>query len=445
MPTFTYFVTAKKRDLAPIYVRLSGGRNVDLIVKTLLSVNPDRWSNDTETIKQRIKSEDDEKLIKKLKGLKDHIETEYKNHFSGYSKEWLESVVYQFHTKRDIKAKNLNDYIDQFINDAKEGTRKNKSALNLAPGTIRILEGFKRIFGEYQGIYTPERIEWHKDKDKHEGKEKPLRPLRKVDFENINIDFYNSFVNFLSDEGYALNTQGRFIKSLKMMMKKSLQDKLHNNRDFEYEAFRGISEKTFAVYLTKDEIDKIYKKDLTKFPRMKIARDAFIVLCETCLRISDYSKIDINIRTIGGKRFIDIQQTKTGGKVIIPLTQRFEAIWKDYGNKLPRIPEQYVNEYIKIIAKWCEINEEIRWEGVKFGKKYQRSALKWELITCHSGRRSACTNMYLAGIPLKDIREISGHSSDKQLLDYIKITKEQTALRLSDHSYFSGNVLKIAK
>lgn len=442
MATFIYFVSAKKRDLAPVYVRLSAGRKVDLIVKTLLSVNPDRWSNDTQTIKQRIKTDDDEKLIKKLKGLKDHIESEYKNYFGEYSKEWLESVVYQFHTKKDIKAKNLNDYIDRFIKEAKKGERKNKSAMNLAPGTIRILEGFKRIFGEYQGIYTPERIEWHKEKDKHGGKEKPLRPLRKVDFENINIDFYNSFVNFLSDEGYALNTQGRFIKSLKMMMKKSLQDKLHDNREFEYEAFRGISEKTFATYLNKDEIDKIYNKDLTKFPRMDLARDAFIVLCETCLRISDYSKIDINIRTIEGKRFIDIQQTKTGSRVIIPLTKRFEAIWKKYSNKLPRIPEQHVNRYIKTIAQWCEINEEIRWEGVKFGKKYQRSALKCELITCHSGRRSACTNMFLAGIPLKDIREISGHSSDKQLLDYIKITKEQTALRLSDHSYFSGNVLK---
>jgi site-specific recombinase XerD len=437
MATFNYFVSAKKRDLAPIYVRLSAGKKVDLIVKTLLSVNPDRWSNDTQTIKQRIKTDDDDKLIKKLKGLKDHIETEFKNHFGEYTKEWLDSVVYQFHTKKDIKAKNLNDFIDRFIKEAKKGDRKNKSAMNFAPGTIRILEGFKRIFGEYQGIYTEKRIEWHKENNKS------LRPLRKVDFENINIDFYNSFVNFLTDEGYALNTIGRFIKGLKMMMKKSLQDKLHNNREFEYEAFRGISEKTFAIYLTKDEIDKIYKKDLTQFPRMDLARDAFIILCETALRISDYSKIDINIRVIESKKFIDIRQTKTGGQVIIPLTQRFEAIWKKHGDKLPRIPEQYVNEYIKIIAKWCKINEEIRWEGVKFGKRFQHSALKWELITCHSGRRSACTNMYLAGIPLKDIREISGHSSDKQLLDYIKITKEETALRLSDHSYFSGNALKV--
>jgi integrase len=171
---------------------------------------------------------------------------------------------------------------------------------------------------------------------------------------------------------------------------------------------------------------------------MELARDAFIVLCETCLRISDYRKIQINIRTINKRRFIDIRQTKTGTQVIIPLTARFEAIWQKYGNKLPMIPEQYVNKYIKTIASWCEINEELRWEGSKYGLKHPKSAKKYEIITCHTGRRTACTNMYLAGIPLKDIREISGHSSDKQLLDYIKVDKLTTAIRLSEHPYFSN-------
>ena len=53
--------------------------------------------------------------------------------------------------------------------------------------------------------------------------------------------------------------------------------------------------------------------------------------------------------------------------------------------------------------------------------------------------------MYLAGIPLKDIREISGHSSDKQLLEYIRVTKEQTAAKLAKHEYFNRPILKIAK
>jgi len=436
MATFNFHVTGTKRELVPVYIRFSDGCDTFFIVPSSFKVNPNFWSNKGQTL---ISSDnDDDEFLLNLSGLKIRINKEIRKHSGEYSKEWLENIITKYNNKKSVDAETMNQYIERFIAEAKKGDRANKSSMNLAPGTIRILEGFKRIFEEYQGIYTAKRIEWHKDKEKHDGKEKPLRPFRSVDFEDINIDFYNAFVIFLRDEGYALNTQGRFIKSLKMIMKKSLQDKVHNNREFEYEAFRGISEKTDAIYLTTDELNKIYNKDLTKFPRMDLARDAFIILCETCLRISDYSKIDINIRTIKGKRYIDINQTKTGTKVIIPLTPRFEAIWKKYGNKLPRIPEQHVNRYIKTIAMWCGITEEIRGEGVKFGKKYQKSEPKYSLISCHTGRRSACSNMYLAGISLKDIREISGHSSDKQLLDYIKVTKEETAVRLSEHPYYSG-------
>jgi len=444
MATVNYYVSAKKMKIAPIYVRLLGGRQFDLTVKTGLFVNPDRWSNKTQTIKQRITSDEDDKLIIKLKKLKDHIESEYKSYKGTYSKEllkeWLMEIIDRFHNKKNVKAKNLNDYIDMFIKEAEQGERKNKSKMNLAPGTVRIIKGFKRIFGEYQGIYTEKRKQWHIDN------EKPIRPLKKLDFQDINIDFYNSFVNFLSDEGYLPNTQGRFIKNLKYIMKKSLEiDRLHNNTEFKYESFAGISEKTHAIYLTQDELNDIYKYDLSKFPRMDLARDCFIVLCETCLRISDYSKIEVNIRTIEGKKFIDVRQTKTGGRVIIPLTPRFETIWKKYGNKLPRIPEQYVNRYIKTIALWCGITEEVRWEGIKFGKKFDKSAKKYELISCHTGRRTACTNMYKAKIPLKDIRAISGHSSDKQLEEYIKIDQEETALRLANNEYFKQTKLKIAR
>ena len=52
--------------------------------------------------------------------------------------------------------------------------------------------------------------------------------------------------------------------------------------------------------------------------------------------------------------------------------------------------------------------------------------------------------MYLAGIPTLDIMKITGHKSERDFLNYIKVSKEQTADKLSTHPYFSGN-LKVAK
>jgi hypothetical protein len=96
MATINFFINAEERELAYIYIRFSAGRKVDLIIKSGLIVERSRWSNDTQSIKQRIKTDDNEKLIFKLKGLKEHIEREYKDFFGDPSKEWLLAVIYRY-------------------------------------------------------------------------------------------------------------------------------------------------------------------------------------------------------------------------------------------------------------------------------------------------------------------------------------------------------------
>lgn len=427
-----YIVNGTKRESVPIYVRFSHTREIDLRVKSGLFVDAERWSNRTQTIKQRITTESDNKLIEDLAALKKHIKNEFGNYHGSLTKEWLTSVINRFHNIKDDKADTLNGFIKSFIDSARSGDLKNKGAVNFAEGTVRAFEGFQRIFNEYQGIYIPKRIaELKKQK-------KQLRERKNVDFEDVTIDFYRDFVAFLSNEGYKVNTTGRFIKELKYIMRKALSEGKHKNRQFMEGAFSGFSEDSHAIYLTTDEVEKIYNFDLKTYPRMELARDAFIVLCETALRISDYKQIDINIRERNGKKYIHIYQSKTNDVVIIPLTVRMDAILTKYDGKLPRIPEQHVNRDIKVIAKWCGITEEIHWPAQKFGKKYTASAKKFELITNHTGRRTACTNMYLAGIPTIDIMKISGHRTEKSFLTYIRITAEETAERLSEHPYYSG-------
>jgi integrase len=436
MATINFFVSAKKRKIAPIYVRLSDGRGCDLIVKSGLVVEPDHWSNKTQTIKQRIPNKKDSSLKNKLAKLREFIDEENRNYTNIKSKDWLKNVINKFHNVKEEGSNNLNSYIESFISKARKGELKTNGAMNFADGTMRALGGFKRIFNEYQGIYTPDRLEELRKQ------EKEPRPLKIIDFEDITIDFYNDFVAFLSNEGYKVNTIGKFIKQLKYLMRKALIEGKHKNRQFMEVAFTGFTEESHAIYLTPEEVEKIYNYDLSAFPRMEIARDAFIILCETALRISDYRQIDVNIKVLHGKKYINIFQTKTKEPVVIPLTKRMDAILNKYNGKLPRIPEQHVNIHIKTIAKWCEIDEEIRWPAQKFGKKFTASAKKYELITNHTGRRTACTNMYRAGIPTIDIMKISGHKTEKSFLTYIRITPEEVAERLSEHPYFSGDILK---
>lgn len=439
MATIKFTVNGSKRATVPVYVRLIAGRGVDLTAKSGEVVNPSIWSNKSEGIRLRVKSDEHLKFEARLRDLRKHVEDEVARHNREFSKPWLENVIYKFHHGRAQDARTLNEFIEKFISDAENGRVQGKGGLNIGEGTARGWRSFQRIFNEYQGVYTEKRI---KELAKHK---KPLRPRMLLDYEDITIDFYYNYKNFLIDQGYKVNTIGRYIKQLKYFMAKSLAEKKHNNREFKETVFTTISEEAFNISLTPEEIGALYEYDLSHDKRMETARDKFIVLCETALRVSDYDKIDLNIRTINGTPLIYLYQTKTNNQVIIPLTQRMEEILLKYNGHLPRIHENSVNEYIKSVAYNCGLTEVIRWETTKFGKRYPTSKHKWELITCHTGRRSGATNMYRAGVPVKTIMSLTGHRTEAQLMTYIKITAEEQALQAAKYEYFTGTPLKVAR
>jgi hypothetical protein len=50
--------------------------------------------------------------------------------------------------------------------------------------------------------------------------------------------------------------------------------------------------------------------------------------------------------------------------------------------------------------------------------------------------------MYLAGVQPIDIMKLSGHKTEREFLKYHKVSKEETALSLSDHPYFNSSKMK---
>jgi integrase len=428
MATIKFFLYSKvKGKLAPIYVRLSAGRGSDIIVKTGETINPELWSYKKQSINKKILDKKELQLKDNLIDLGKCIDTEVNNCFGELSKEWLSEVVYKFHNKKSSDAETFMEYIERFIKEAEAGIRKNENLMNLSEGTLTNLRAFKNQLTDYQVKRTQER----------------KRPI-KVDFENVNIDFYTDFVSYLSDQEYAQNTIGKHIKTLKMFMSKSLEEKLHDNRDFQFRSFKGISKKSFNIYLNNSELDLIYNKDLSDNPEYDKARDAFIVLCETGLRISDYTKVDVSIRkSEDGINLIHLSQTKTDGEVVIPVSARLQKILDKYKGTLPRVREQYINRDIKKVAELCKINEVLRWNEKKLGKTYEKTCMKWKKISCQTGRRTFCTNAYLSGIPTISIMMISGHSTEANFLKYIKMSKEENARTLADHEYFKRDILKV--
>lgn len=200
---------------------------------------------------------------------------------------------------------------------------------------------------------------------------------KRLQFENVDLDFYLSFVEYLTNKGYSPNTVGARIKDLKMFMNEAYERNLHTNMDFKKKRFSKPKEETYSVYLNSDELKKIYKCDLSDEPRLDRVRDLFLIGCCTGLRFSDLSLLSSdNIDNV--ESVITIKTVKTGRTVVIPLHAIVRQILQKYDNELPRVPSnQKFNDYIKEIAKKAEINEPILLQRTKGTLTYAETKPKY--------------------------------------------------------------------
>lgn len=299
--------------------------------------------------------------------------------------------------------------------------------------------------------------------------------MLRLRFIDIDIDFYNKFKNWMLQSSYVKsqtkdkdgnvigdnrlnytkNYIGVLFKNITLFMNESMCKKTHNFSGFLDKGFKTEREETDSIYLTQDEIQKIYDLKFTRefliangydsrpqsmdraIHSLNEERDRFLIGCFTSLRHSDYSRLDnIHFR----KDIIRIWTVKRDKKVFIPMHFRVKEILERRNNILPApISDQKHNKQIKVIGKLAGINEDVVLAKIRGGKRYETIKPKYELITSHTARRSGATNMYLAGIDLKFIQDILGHSKIEQTIKYIKVTAEDNAKRLIDHPYFSGN------
>jgi integrase len=444
MAKINFYVRSKEKGQpGTVYLRYSEKRNIDFWIPTPEKIFPEHWSIKTGNFKQKILYTDiftEQKKIEiegRFSELKQYISEEVSKLKGEILKDWLKIVIAKYYN-RSTGDEYLNGYLERFINEITLGKRLNKGK-NYTYSTIKNYKGFQSQFNEYQGIYTEKQLTELKEKG-----ETP-RPLKRLNFNDITIDFYKDFVMFFNDKSYSPNTIGRHMKHLKVLMRQSMEEGLHNNTEYQRKSFEAMAEKVYNIYLSESEMKKLFDLDLSGNEHLEIIRDVFLCGCYTAQRYSDYSRINRSqIRTLDNdKKVIDLIQQKTGERVTIPVRNELEIILKKYDYTLPKTFEQKVNEKIKIIGAMAKINDDIAFEENRGGLRIKKKEKKNELIKTHTARRSGCTNMYLSGIPILSIMKISGHKTEREFLKYIKITKEETAFNLSSHPYFNQNLLKI--
>jgi len=136
---------------------------------------------------------------------------------------------------------------------------------------------------------------------------------------------------------------------------------------------------------------------------------------------------------------IHITTVKTGNKVVIPIHPKAKAILGKYGGTLPSgISDQKYNAYIKEVAQLAGLDEPINQKKSKGGKDYTETSPKYQLIASHTARRSFATNAYKAEVKPMELMMITGHTTEKKFLKYIRVEKEENAKKLLEHDFFKA-------
>jgi integrase len=287
---------------------------------------------------------------------------------------------------------------------------------------------------EKKGNVSADQIKDYKSLKKHLTNFK-AHSSQPVTFRNLNLKFYNEFMDYLfykaekpdGTVGLLTNSAGKVVRLLKGFVNYQVAKGTIPAVDLTH--FKVVEEETDAIYLSENELAKIYNLKLSDDKELEEIRDIFIVGCYTGLRYSDLSTlspehIDVTNETIS------LKQRKVHKAVIIPMIDYVPEILKKYNYDLPKIPSYKFNERLKELGKKAKLKQKVEIVRKKGNLRVKEVHEKWEMMSSHTCRRSFCTNMYLSGFPAEELMRISGHKSPAAFMRYIKVDNMQAANRL---------------
>lgn len=398
----TSFFIRKSKTTATIWFRFSYQRGTSFRKSIGEQIPLDAWDLKKQKVKDKVSTSH---YVKKINDRMDFISSEFEDRTKGedITNGFLERIWQSLDDKKGI---DFSEFIDKFLKECE--TSKNKTTKRpYAKTTLKKYGTAKNIFNEF------------------------IKDRYYVSYKNLDQDFHNDMVLYMEDKGLSGNTIGGYLKNIKVFAKEAAKEFPVHPFILTPE-FYLPSEETQHVYVDEKEIDIIFNMKPTNEKLLNV-RNWFIIGCWTGLRISDWGRVK-NI----DKDIIEITPLKTkftsGVSVSIPIHPQVKSIIERHGMPY-KISSQRYNDYIKDLFEEAKITNKV------YGSKREKLKSvgmfpKNELISSHTCRRSFATNSYLMGLDTLTISQITGHTTEKSFLKYIKVTPKQHAKRVLD---FWGN------
>jgi site-specific recombinase XerD len=280
----------------------------------------------------------------------------------------------------------------------------------------------------------------------------------KVVWETLTQKFYHDYMKFLSEEytnyrtgkkGILNSTMTKDIWTIKDVCKYARKQGIAVPVDVE-DFSKPSNSKTKRQKITEERLNDLRKHDFTdwtdytKFERMRKivetkiipnilkVRDIYVFSFYTGLAHKEIMKItpDMIVKDLIGDKeifVIDFARSKTRKYNVVPLNKIcLEIIDKYKGGKtvLPTFINYNYNSICKSMFKRAGFNKKVtlvRWSG---SREITETFEEWQLLTSHTGRHSAATNMLKKTGDLTIVRDMLGHSSVKTSEIYAENDKE---------------------
>lgn len=427
----SFFLKTPKAEKSAIYIRCFL-RGEKYRTTTKISIDPKLWNQNTQAVRDVRGFASAKVFNNRLREMRDAAEQVQDEVMTEAILPTPDEFWNRFHKKLDGVAPRVDmtftDYLGQYAE-----RRKTTHALNTAK-QYTTAYNYLRAYEEY----------YH----------------TKVRFPDVTLKFYEQFRKWMLARGYNLNTLGTVVKSFKVAYRDAREvDGLHDLHETEKRGFSSANYAAKTVYLSLDELQRIADLDITPdtllatFPELRtedksmmanlrrkaeslnIIRNKFLLGAYTALRVSDFNHLrDVHI----DGDYFRVTTQKTGALVVIPIHPVIRKMIDGGFDISTPITDQKINKHIKEVARMAGITQMV--EGTKLVDHHAVVGFypKCDIITTHTARRSAATNMFKAGIPAISIMKITGHTTEKAFMKYIKITAEENAELMARNKFFMG-------
>lgn len=157
------------------------------------------------------------------------------------------------------------------------------------------------------------------------------------------------------------------------------------------------TDKIEAIALTKYEIEKVIKVDLSGRPGLERIRDVFIVACHTGIDFADLGKLNKGSLMItgSGNKYFSVIRQKTKKRQIVsrpPCPPTVEAILNKYDWNLPLISYDKSLQHLKEVCQIAKLDDLITLNSTSGSQVISETKPKYEWVGWKTARRSFITN-----------------------------------------------------